>query len=474
MNIAVLISGEYREFEISYPSWRFDECGTVDYFFSTWSETSEVNARLNINISEAVTIDRIKKHLPITDYIISDSIDLPNQQQMINRWQEGLKLIKNSGKTYDSIIVIRPDLYIEYGYLFYHFITNISSNTFYCYCDFYKGELKNVIDQIFIGDSNTILKLIDIDTSVIKHNTNIHNFLADYFNTLFESVKVIPFSKYYIVRSNSRGLDSYSYEIIKANSIFWYEQKHLLETVIAEFKGFSDSHVTLIENSFGKQFVRKQKNVQRNYDKMKLLYENGYNVPKIIDMQNDTLDMEYISGIDMKTFLLRNDVKLLANFIIETIDKFKETSTTKNYADTYITELKKIDYSLLPFTYEVLYTRIPADLPQSLCHGDFTLENIIYSNGNFYMLDTVTGPYDSWVFDIAKMRQDIDGRWFLRNTNTELTVQLKILRDILQEQFSTAFDNYFYIVMLLRVYKHCKVDTKEHRLILEEITRIWK
>lgn len=246
------------------------------------------------------------------------------------------------------------------------------------------------------------------------------------------------------------------------------------ETIIAEFKGFSDSRITLVEDSFGKQFVRKQNNVQRNYDKMKLLSENGYDVPKIKDMYNDTLDMEYISGIDMKTFLLRNDVKLLANFIIETIDKFKKTSTPKNYSDTYIAELRKIDYSLLPFTFTELYCRLPADLPQSLCHGDFTLENIIYSNGKFYMLDTVTGPYDSWVFDIAKMRQDIDGRWFLRNTNTELTVQLKILRDILQEKFHTAFNKYFYIVMLLRVYKHCKVDTKEHKLILEEIKRLWK
>jgi len=57
MNIAVLISGEYREFEIAHPSWEFDKCGKVDYYFSTWAETSEVNDNLNINIHETVTID---------------------------------------------------------------------------------------------------------------------------------------------------------------------------------------------------------------------------------------------------------------------------------------------------------------------------------------------------------------------------------------------------------------------------------
>ena len=99
---------------------------------------------------------------------------------------------------------------------------------------------------------------------------------------------------------------------------------------------------------------------------------------------------------------------------------------------------------------------------------------MIYSNNKFYMIDTVTGPYDSWVFDIAKMRQDIDGQWFLRNSNTELTVQLKILRDNLKTSFAIAFNNYLYILMLLRVYKHCKVGTKEHTLILQEIKRLWK
>jgi len=477
MNIAVLISGEYREFEIAHPSWEFDKCGKVDYYFSTWAETSEVNDNLNINIHETVTIDRIQKYLPITDYVISQPLYyLYNQQKMINRWHEGLKLIHKSNKTYDVIILIRPDLYIEYSDLLQDFISKMNSNTMYCYGDFHRNGIGNVMDQIFIGDSNTILKLLDIDYTTPKliETTNIHEFLAEHFNRLFNSIQLIPFNKFYIARSNSRGLASYSYEIIKTNSEIWYQQKHLRETVVTKFKGFSKSHVMLIENSFSKRFVRKRKNVQRNHDKMKELASHGFNVPKIINMRNDTLDMEYISGIDMKTFILRHDVKLLANSIIETVDRFKYTSKSKNYANTYQEQLALIDCSELPFTSDELYIRLPKDLPQSLCHGDFTLENLLYSNGKFYMIDTVTGPYDSWVFDIAKMRQDIDGHWFLRDGKTELTVQLKILHDILESAFAIAFDNNLYILMLLRVYRHCKVGTTEHRLILEEIKRLWK
>lgn len=476
MNIAVLISGEYREFEIAYPSWSFDKCGKVDYFFSTWNTTSEVNDNLNINIHETVTIDRIQQFLPITNYIISEPNTMFNQQKMMNRWHEGLKLIQNSGKKYDVIVVIRPDLYTEFNESLRQFIYDIEPNTIYCHCDFFKNEVRNVMDQLFIGDSKSIFKLLDIDYTSpdLKDNTNIHDFLADCFNKLYTSVKLIPFERFYIVRSNNRGLTEYSYDIVKANSELWYEQKHLRETVLTEFKGFSKSRIMLVENSFGKQFVRKQFDVQRNYDKMTLLLKHGYNVPKVIKMKDDTLDMEYISGIDMKTFLLRNDVKLLADFIIETIDKFGKTSKTKNYLSTYHIELDAISYKDLPFTYDDLCTRLPEDLPQSLCHGDFTLENLIYSNGKFYMIDTVTGRYDSWVFDLAKMRQDIDGHWFLRNSNTELTVQLKILHDILHSRFGIAFNDYLYIAMLLRVYKHCKTGTREHAWILEEIKRLWK
>ena len=37
----------------------------------------------------------------------------------------------------------------------------------------------------------------------------------------------------------------------------------------------------------------------------------------------------------------------------------------------------------------------------------------------------------------------------------------------------SAFDDSLYILMLLRVYRHCRVDTPEHLLITEEIKRLW-
>jgi tRNA A-37 threonylcarbamoyl transferase component Bud32 len=254
-----------------------------------------------------------------------------------------------------------------------------------------------------------------------------------------------------------------------------YFSKYNQPDFITTLNGFSNATVSLVKEYLtGKLFVRKQGNIARNYEKLSLLSTNNFLVPQIYNKANDILDMEYIHGIDIKTFLLRHPVGSLVTFIVDTIEKFDDTSKLKDYSKTYIEQLSRIDYSYLPFTMNDLYEKLPKILPQSLCHGDLTLENLIYSkDGKFYMIDVVTGPYDSWIFDIAKLRQDIDGHWFIRNKNIDLSVQLKILHDQLKLQFPEAFYDSLYILMLLRVYRHCQVDTPEHLLIIEEIKKLW-
>ena len=247
-----------------------------------------------------------------------------------------------------------------------------------------------------------------------------------------------------------------------------------MNVFIKELTGFSGSKVYLMKNSSNNTlFVRKEGNISRNYEKLTML-ASDFDVPKIYNKTDQLLDMEYIAGADMKLFLLRHPVGILSNFIIDVIGKFSKTSRPKDYSNIYINQLSTIDYTNLPFTMDELYNRLPKILPQSLCHGDFTLENLIHSkNGQFYMIDAVTGPHDSWMFDIAKMRQDFDGHWFIRNTKIDLSVQLKILRDHLYLKFPEAFDDSLYILMLLRVYCHCKVESDEYRLITKEIKRLW-
>jgi len=247
-------------------------------------------------------------------------------------------------------------------------------------------------------------------------------------------------------------------------------------TVIKTFSGFSGADIALIYNhNENLLFVRKQGNIDRNYIKLRELLELNFNVPKIYSKTQTTLDMEYIPGYDIQTYLLRNDSTALVDFIIDTINRFKSTTVVKDYLETYTNKLSKIDDRLLPFKKEELLNCLPSKLEQSLCHGDFTFENIIYAKSNkFFMIDCSTGEYDSWIFDIAKLRQDLDAQWFIRNTNLKLNSILLTIKNNLKEEFPEAFDDNIYILMLLRVLIYCQPHSFEYNLLLIEIKKLWK
>ena len=63
-------------------------------------------------------------------------------------------------------------------------------------------------------------------------------------------------------------------------------------------------------------FVRKMDNVDRNFVKLNEL-SLYFNVPKVYSYDNNVLDMEYIHGLDMKSYLAVRDTKRLTEFLID-------------------------------------------------------------------------------------------------------------------------------------------------------------
>lgn len=232
-------------------------------------------------------------------------------------------------------------------------------------------------------------------------------------------------------------------------------------------------------------FVRKVGNVERNLERYKSL-AIPYRLIAIpilfkIDVP-DQYDMEYIHGLDMNTYLLSESPVPLITFIEESIFSLKESivSTTWDYHSEYNGFLIQFDGDEnLPFSTLELQNRLPRFLPKTQYHGDFTLENILYdvSSQKFYTIDPVTVPFDSYVFDLAKLLQDVQCKWFVRNHKYKHYQKLAILRTSILEQFPKYVAekqiNALIILMLLRVYRHTQENTLEYNFLLEEIRKLW-
>lgn len=246
------------------------------------------------------------------------------------------------------------------------------------------------------------------------------------------------------------------------------------ERILKELNGFSGSKVYLMQDNT-KTFVRKIDNVERNYERMQHLLTLGFNVPEIYNKTDNTLDIEYIPGLDIKTYLKFNQPTKLIEFLLDILVKLSYNSKDKDYTDVYQRKLAEIDFVKLPFTMSELLDKLPRVLPSSHYYGDLTLENIIYSKtGLFYLIDPVTIEYDSFVFDIAKLRQDLHCKWFLRHDTLFLDAKLKLIESHIMSVFPNAIDNYLLILMLLRVYRHAESDSFEKTFLLMEIDKLWK
>lgn len=480
--IAILIAGEYREFETAFKSWTFQEHFDVDYYIATWGTSYQHNERLKIQIKESIKKENILKIIPnckgidivsnLQHYLLK--LNSSNSRLMINRWFSVIQLMNKDNAVYDAVILTRPDLCIKYNYTsIENLISQLQDNTIYL-PSFDKTTSRFFVqDQLLFGSQKAIEKLLLLpDEKII----DIHSWLSLRLSQLYENIERLEIEMG-IVRPNCRGLEHLDVDTVNRHAEVWFRTKNdNLDVIIKEFSGFSGSKVFLIKN-FNDFFIRKINNVERNYQKMTILKEAGFLVPNVIYKHDDTLNMEYISGIDIKTFLRTNDTRILTDFIITSIKRFKDMgSVEKDYTDIYYEQLSWLkDDNALPFNVEQLVMRLPKILPSSLCHGDFTLENIIYKDPVFYMIDPSTGSYDSWVFDLAKLRQDLDARWFVRNkTDHGLEIELNFIKEALKTEFPEAFDDYLYILMLLRVYKYSQHDSDEHAFLLKEIKRLWK
>ena len=243
--------------------------------------------------------------------------------------------------------------------------------------------------------------------------------------------------------------------------------------IVKELYGFSGNQILLMQKH-DKLFVRKIGDISRNIERMQALAAD-YPLPQLYTVSKKMIDMEYLHGLDIKSYLRTNNYKKVLGFILSILDKLSSNAVDKDYTETYIKKLQEISFDEMPFTREQLLERLPKILPSSNYHGDLTLENIIWTEDRgFFLIDCATIEYDSYIFDIAKLRQDLELGWFTRKDNAMLNVKTKYIQEKILQQHPTANNDYLLILMLLRVYRHSRPDTLERIFLLEGITSLWK
>lgn len=248
-----------------------------------------------------------------------------------------------------------------------------------------------------------------------------------------------------------------------------------MDEIIKKLNGYSGSEVYLIEKNNSK-IIRKINNIDRNYERMSFLKKNGFDIPTILSKNNDILEMEYLNGLDSIEFLKRHDFTLLQNFIINTLDKLNKNTKDKDYSDIYKKKLNEIkNFEVFKFKKDELFHKLPKILPQSNYIGDFTLDNIIFSNNKFYLIDCVTSDFDSWIFDVAKLRQDLQTKWFIRkDKNLKFNVYMNIIQKNIIEKNMYCGNNYLLIMMLLRIYPYSTKNLEDQQFLINNINKLWK
>lgn len=249
MNIAVLVCGQFREFEYAVRSWDSIKSLGCDFYFSTWSKSSQKNDLLNISIEEDINEEKIIKHLPNAVVSILNENDYEfscetygnvnssiNVKKNIFLWKNCMRLLKESDKQYERVILTRPDIFFTilnndqpFKNLFsadFKFINNI-----YGLSEITVTEVRKQDDgrnnMYFVSDFLFISSFEIMENFIEKCpyfcTTAIHNELSYHILSLGYYVSLIPHVQVTIFRPNSRNrsINEYEWNTIHDDFVKW-------------------------------------------------------------------------------------------------------------------------------------------------------------------------------------------------------------------------------------------------------------
>jgi hypothetical protein len=230
--------------------------------------------------------------------------------------------------------------------------------------------------------------------------------------------------------------------------------------------GRSNCPVMLVESEYGMAvFKTHLPSPSSIVDKMSIL---PFKQPIIYEIGTDNILMEYIPGMNIIGVINEygiDSVELISNFISSYFDfslcntineKFDYTDTVKNKIKTSSSYISTDYYKGIEFFYQ-----------KNITHGDFTFDNMIYHNDEFYLIDAHPTNFDSIHFDANKLRQDLTGHWFARYEKNIVTYEeiCGAIYENLKPTYGHLFDDALYNLMVSRIFPYCKYNSYDFEYI---------
>jgi hypothetical protein len=237
MKTAVLIWGEFREFENAHKSWNFLNKIDYDIYFSTWETTRETNDLLNIDLCENVTSDRILKYFPNATINIETPFWSSPPSKVVHHWRKLFNMAYISGINYDNIILIRPDIVLDELHESFELIFNNLSDERIVYA---LSNIQSkappvylfVADCMFFGKTEIMREAFLSFPPPDITRRDIHYHLSKHFieNDIFvENVHGNVF-QYFIMRSINRNFLHLTYNEQRKIAEEWYYAKYHNQT----------------------------------------------------------------------------------------------------------------------------------------------------------------------------------------------------------------------------------------------------
>jgi hypothetical protein len=209
-------------------------------------------------------------------------------------------------------------------------------------------------------------------------------------------------------------------------------EKYLNSGLSGCYLEISNQGKTVIKKSPGTFYDNRlllQANKQKEFHKFKI---SNIKCPDITYINSEkspfSFEMSYVSGIRYDDFLNYSNPSSIDNFISSLIDYIDILihSTEKYYPLESFTSkcMEKID-SIEDKVDDILFVRYlknriknckDAYIPETFCHGDLTMSNILFSSDSIYFIDLLDSYIESWLIDIIKLKQDLYYFWSLSRT----------------------------------------------------------